>query len=469
MNEAQQPNFLVIIGEDTGRLLGAYGDLCATTPNLDHLASQGCRYDQAFSTAPVCAPSRSALVSGQYQMKIGSHHMRSTLVEAPRIFTQELRDAGYYVSWPTKLDFNFEPQHGWRDDDELWMERLRAGDMPDQPWLAFVNIAVTHESSMWPTKKGFEHPPATHDPDEVTVPAYLPDHRRVREDIARHYDNIAELDREVGHILEALEASGEATNTVVIFLADHGRGLPREKRWCYPAGIHMPLLMHWPAGIDAGTVSKQVVSWIDIAPTILSLAGVGIPDSYDGTVFLGEAAQEREIAFAGRDRMDECFDRVRSATTVQYHYIRNDFPQLPWAQRLSYMEKMPTMQVLRQLRSAGALNERSGAFMGETKPPEELYERACDPDCVNNLADGSEHEGVRKRMAAHLDDWTASIEDLGGVPERELVERGTVTNRMEEEYRQRLGALPAEHAIGPPTTLLEECEVQAWVKEQKGG
>ena len=463
---AARPNFLLIVGEDTGRLLGAYDDESATTPNLDRLAAQGCRYDQAFSTAPVCAPSRSALVSGQYQMKIGSHHMRSTLIHPPRTFTQELRDGGYHVSWPTKLDFNFEPQAGWRDDDEMWTERLRAGDMPGRPWLAYANIGTTHESSMWPYKEDFEHPPRLHDPAAVRVPAYLPDHPRVREDIARHYDNIADLDRQVGEMLSALDASGEADNTVVIFLADHGRGLPREKRWCYPAGIHMPLLIRWPTGIAAGTTSTDIVSWVDIAPTILSLAGVEIPDSYDGRVFLGEAAEVRDCAFAGRDRMDECFDRVRSATTAQFHYIRNYFPQLPWAQRLGYMENMPTMQLLRQLRLAGDLGERNGAFMQETKPAAELYDRVKDPDCVRNLADDPAYADVKDQMSVRLDEWTVSIEDLGAVPERDLVARGVLTNRLEEEYRPRLKTLPAEHAIGPPLTLLEQCEVEAWMKER---
>ena len=461
---AARPNFLLIVGEDTGRLLGAYGDDCSTTPNLDRLAAQGCRYDQAFSTAPVCAPSRSALVSGQYQMKIGSHHMRSTLITSPRTFTQELRDGGYYVSWPTKLDFNFEPQDGWRDDDKDWIERLRAGDMPGQPWLAYINIGVTHESSMWPYKEDFEHPPRLHDPATVSVPAYLPDHPSVREDIARHYDNVADLDRQVGDILVALDGSGEAENTVVIFLADHGRGLPREKRWCYPAGIHMPLLIRWPKGIAAATTSDAIVSWVDIAPTVLSLAGVEIPEAYDGVTFLDDDAEPRDCAFAGRDRMDECFDRVRSATTARYHYVRNHFPQLPWAQRLGYMEKMPTMQLLRQMRLAGELDERTGVFMQETKPAEELYDRVEDPDCVRNLYDDPEYADVRTEMAARLDGWSASIEDLGAVPERDLVARGVLTNRLEEEYRPRLEALPTEHAIGPPLTLLEQCEVEAWVE-----
>ncbi len=458
--DTQQPNFLIIVGEDTGRLLGSYGDDYATTPNLDRLASQGCRYDNAFSTAPVCAPSRSALVSGQYQMKIGSHHMRSTLINPPRTFTQELRDAGYYVSWPTKLDFNFEPQNGWRDDDEMWVQRLRAGDMPDQPWLAFVNIPDTHESCLWPGKESPS--PATHDPTRARVPAYLPDYPSVRADIARHYDNISELDRQVGEMLEALDQSEEAETTVVMFLADHGRGLPREKRWCYAAGIHMPLLIRWPDRIDAGAISDTMVSWVDIPPTMLSLAGIEIPDAYDGTVFLGDAAQERDYAFAGRDRMDECFDRTRSAMDSQYHYIRNYFPQLPWAQRLTYMEDKPTTQLLRQMRMMGELDERNGAFMQETKPAEELFDRVKDPDCVHNLASDPEYGQIKERMAARLDEWTSSINDLGAVPERDLVAQGLVTNRVEEEYRQRVRALPAEHAIGPPTSLLEECEVEAW-------
>ena len=457
-----RPNFLLIVGEDTGRLLGTYGDPNASTPNLDRLAAEGCRYDHAYSTAPVCAPARSVLISGQYQMKIGSHHMRSTLVESPRTFTQELRDAGYYVSWPTKLDFNFEPQDGWRDDDEEWMDRLRAGKMPAEPWLAFINISVTHESGMWPEKWGSVDSSGLHDASEVVVPRYLPDHPKVREDIARHYDNIASLDGEVGQILEALAASGSAGDTVVIFLADHGRGLPREKRWCYPAGLHMPLLIRWPGHIDAGSSYSSIVSWIDVAPTILSLAGASIPDRYDGTVFLG-GSEERECAFAGRDRMDECFDRVRSATTPQFHYIRNYFPQLPWAQRLEYMEKMPSMQILRQMRMEGKLDERNGIFMAETKPTEELYDRESDPDCLVNLAETSGFAEIREDMAARLDSWIAAIGDLGAVPERDLVAKGIVTNRMEEEYRPRIRPLENGYSIGPPTTLIEESEVYEWV------
>jgi len=459
----QRPNFLLIVGEDTGRWLGCYGDDYATTPNLDRLAAQGCRFDNAYSTAPVCAPSRSCLVSGQYQMKIGSHHMRSTLVNPPRTFTRELRDAGYYVSWPTKLDFNFEPQEGWRDDDDMWIDRLRSGEMPDQPWFAFVNIGITHESGMWPHKEG-KHAPAVHDPADANVPPYVPDVDDVREDIARHADNFTELDRQVGEILDALEQSGEAGNTVVMYLTDHGRGLPREKRWCFSGGIHLPLIIRWPGRIDAGSSTDQLVSWVDLAPTILSLAGVDIPERYDGVVFLGDAATTRDCVFAGRDRMDEAFDRVRVARNKRYHYIRNYWPQLPYAQRIRYMEQIPTMRALRSMHEQGLLQGSAAVFMAERKAAEELFDVAADPHCVSNLADDPAHADAKRELSQAMDEWIECIDDLGAVTERELIERGIVINRLDGEYRDRVEPLPKRHRIGPPRTLVEQSEAEAWIQ-----
>ena len=467
MTNHQQPNFILIIGEDTGRHLGCYGDSAATTPNLDRLAAEGCRYDQAFTTYPVCAPARSTLVTGQYPMKIGTHHMRSTLLNPPRLFTHELRDVGYYVSWPTKLDFNFDPGEGWRDDHEPWLERLRQGDLPDQPWFLYTNIIGTHESWMWPPhaenpgrilpagmKSEAERPPRQHDPAAVRVPAYLPDTPAVRADIARHHDNTAELDRRVGRILEALERSGQADRTIVIFLADHGRGLPREKRWPYNAGLQMPLLMRGP-GIEPGATESRLVSWVDVPPTILSLAGVPTPDQYDGQVFRGPAAAEpRRYVFGGRDRMDEAFDRVRIVRDQNYHYVRNFHPQVPYAQRIRFMEIMPTMKELRQLHAAGKLADDAAVFMRNSKPAEELYDIRRDPDCVKNLADHPEHADVCQQMRSALENWLDSFDDLGAVPERDLVERGLVADRI-QEYRDRVEPLPAEHRIGGITTITE--------------
>lgn len=467
-----RPNILFLIGEDTGRLLGCYGDPVAQTPNLDRLAARGCRFDCAVSTAPVCAPARSTIISGQYPMKIGTHHMRSRLLQPPRTFTQELRDAGYYVSWPTKLDFNFQPAEGWRDDDRPWLDRLRRGDLPSSPWFFYTNLAITHESNIWPdepTGPNRPHaeawgpgkrprPARRHDPAEVPVPPYLPDTPRVREDIARHYDNIADLDEQVGQILEALDQSGQSDRTIVIFLADHGRGLPREKRWCYSAGLHMPLIVRGP-GIEPGSVDERLVSWVDVAPTFLALAGVPIPPSYDGRPFLGANVEPRPYAFGGRDRMDEAFDRVRFCRDDRYHYVRNFFPQLPCAQRIWYMEYMPTMQELRRLRREGQLHGDAATFLRHPRAAEELYDLRTDAHCVRNRIDDPALADVRRRMAQSLEEWMASIRDLGAVPERELIARGLVEDRV-AYYRDWMKPLSPEDRIGGISTVIEQHEAE---------
>ena len=482
-NKNRQPNILMLVGEDTGRHLGCYADPDAVTPNLDGLAAEGVRFDEAYATAPVCAPSRSTLITGQYPQKIGTHHMRSKLLSPPRLFTQDLRDVGYHVNWWGKLDFNFDPdaafgEDGWRDDQTDWKSRLAAGDLPDQPWLLYTNLPITHESGIWPDdehdgrpsngarysfgKGAFVDVPRVHDPDTVHVPAYFPDTAAVRQDIAQHADNVTYLDTQIGEILEALDRSGQRDNMIVIFLADHGRGLPREKRWCYTAGLHMPLIVRWPNGLKAGTADDRLVSWVDLAPTILSLAGAPIPADYDGVAFLGEAADEpRSVVFAGRDRIDEAFDRQRAARDHQYHYIRNFYPRLPYAQRATYHEFLRTMRELRRLHAAGELTGDAGVFMQETKPPEELYDTRADPDCVRNLADDPHHAAARARLAAEVDAWIERTGDLGAIPERDLIERGWVADQL-EGYRSQIQPLPPEHRLGPERTLIEMHEADCW-------
>lgn len=472
----QRPNILLIIGEDTGRTLACYGDPTAvahnSSPNLDRLASEGCRYDAAWTTCPVCAPARSTIITGQYPIKIGTHQMRSRLLKPPRLFTQELRDAGYWVNWHSKMDFNFNPDDApdqpWCDDREPWLERLANNQLPDKPWFLYINIGTTHESGMWPDPEprdrpgrfGGGHPraPRVTDPDRVFVPPYLPDTPVVRQDIARHYDNLHSLDKQVGQILAALDASGQANNTYVIFLADHGRGLAREKRWCYPAGLHMPLIVRGP-GIEPGSTSQRLVSWVDIAPTILSLAGVKQPADYDGSAFLGQYAEKpREVCFAGRDRMDEAFDRVRVATDGEYLYIRNYFPQIPYAQRNKYMEIMPTTQELRRLHAAGQLKGDAGVWMQYPKPPEELYHLPSDPYALHNLIGHSAHAQAHRRLVEQLEQWLAQTDDKGAYTERELIARGLVEDHL-AAYRARIEPLPAEYRIADMDTVLEPADL----------
>ncbi|MEM6392146.1 MAG: sulfatase [Planctomycetota bacterium] len=478
-----RPNILLLIGEDTGRLLGCYGDPIARTPNLDRLADPangGRRFDQAYTPAPVCAPSRSAIVTGRYPTALGTHHMRSTLLEPPRLFTHELRDAGYTVRWPTKLDFNFEPTAGWCDDTTPWLDDLAAGRVGSdgKPWLLYTNLVGTHESGMWPAASPDDPPnrpggvrepawleplasppcPLT-DPDVVRVPAYLPDTPAVRADLARHYDNLAMLDTRVGRILDALDASGQADDTLVIFLADHGRGMPREKRWCYPAGVHMPLIMRGPGitpGINPG-IDTNLFSWVDLAPTLLNLAGVPIPDHYDGVPRLGPDAQSRRYAFGGRDRMDEAFDRVRFANDGRYHYLRNEAPDLPYAQRVRFMEFLPTTRELRRLHAAGQLAPPADAWMSNDKPVEELYDTTADPDCVTNLSDDPAHAEPLTQLRTALNAWRDDTGDLGLQRERDLVAQGLIADSI-TEYRARVAPLPPDQRLGLAQTVTEESD-----------
>ncbi len=440
---ADRPNIILLIGEDTGFHLGCYGQPEARTPNLDRLASEGTRYTHAYTVGPVCAPSRSCITTGCYPWSIGSHHMRSTLINPPRMFTHELQDAGYHVSWPTKTDFNFDPPKDFATDQAHWWN----GDFPKQPFFAFRNLGSTHESNMWdvsPNSRGYldwiDRLPVEKrtNPATVNVPAYLPDVPEVRREIARYFDMLAIQDMEVGQTLDAIDRAGLRDNTVVIYMTDHGRGLAREKRWCFDAGLHLPLIVRWPGNVDRGGVDETVVSWTDIAPTILSIAGASIPSHYQGQTLFGS---DRKYAFSGRDRMDEQFDRVRTVTDGRFRYIRNDFPQLPYCQRIMYQENQLTMQSLRLLAAGGRLTYPNDVFMAKAKAPEELYDAQTDPDMVRNLADEPALATKKAELRTALETELDRFGDMGLIDELELIANGILTDRLTHEYRPRFVTL----------------------------
>lgn len=457
-----RPNIILLTGEDTGLHLGCYGQTYASTPHLDALAKRGTRFTHAISTAPVCSPSRSTIVTGQYPWSIGTHHHRSQLFDPPRLFTHELRDAGYYVNWSSKRDFNFDPADDWVDEDRPWLDDLRAGAVGDamgkgdKPFFLYHNFTVTHESTMWRYDKGGagcvarvqnQHrlsPEQRHDWRDAPVPAYLPDEPEVRADIARYFDALSIQDAQVGEVLDALAASPYADNTIVIYTSDHGRGPVREKRWCYEAGLHLPLLIAGP-GIDAGAVDQRVVNWPDHAATILSLAGVAVPARMQGVSYLGEP--KREYAFAGRGRMDEAYDSVRACRDARFLYVRNDEPQLPYAQHNVYEIKQITTQVMRELHARGLLTGPPAAWFARTKPPEELYDVHADPDCVRNLAEDAAYADDLARLRGALEAHLEDVGDLGAVPERQLIDRGLVADTF-DYLRGRHEPLGEAYAIG---------------------
>ncbi len=431
--EPKRPNILWISCEDISPNLGCYGDPWASTPNLDRLAAQGARFTRAFVPAPVCAVMRCGVITGVYSCSIGGQHMRSRIIPPPQIkcFPEYLRRAGYWCTNRSKTDYQFQsPPSAWdrngpRHDD--WR-----GRRPGQPFFCVINLTISHESQA-------RHDPRFHEqlrrrlrPEQIHraedagphLPPYIPNTPEARRNWAYYYDNISEMDRQVGEILRRLEEDGLADETIVVFWSDHGKGLPRGKRWLYDSGIHVPLIVRWPGKIAPGTVREDLVSLIDLAPTMLALAGVPVPEYMQGRVFLGPKTQpEPEYVFAHRDRMDETYDLFRCVRGRRFLYIRNFEPQRPYSQTVQYMDLMPAMQQWRRLAAADKLNAVQGLWFVPHKPVEELYDTQRDPHNLHNLAGDPQYRHVLQEMRQALEKWQVEVGDLGMIPEPVMMHR----------------------------------------------
>lgn len=437
------PNIVWIIADDMGADMGCYGDTYSTTHNLDRFASQGTRYTHAFSVHGQCSPSRSALITGMYPTTIGTQHMRCEGVPPAYVkcFTEYLRRAGYFCTNNAKTDYNF----GWNGSKSPadWTSKAPLGawdecgpkahwrDRPDNatPFFSVFTLGVTHESQIFASDERAKvrtrdlSPQQFHDPAVAPLPPYYPDHQQVRHDVARYYDLVTAMDIQAGRLLAELEEDGLADNTVVFFFADNGCGLPRAKRWVYDSGIHVPLIVRWPGTLAAGAVQDRLVSFIDFAPTVLSIAGVTIPPHIQGRPFLGrDEGAPREYIFAARDRYDEVVDYMRTVRDHHYKYIRNFRPEIPYAVEVAYMDQMPMMRTWRELNAAGELEGTAKAWFAPRRPDEELYDTQTDPYEIINLANSPEQAQALERMRAALAEWQRETADLGGRDETELWE-----------------------------------------------
>ncbi len=413
-----RPNILWIVSEDNSPFIGAYGDSFATTPNLDKLASQGILYENAFATSPVCAPARSTLITGMYSNSLGTENMRS---EYPipgfvRFFPKYLREAGYYTSNNSKKDYNtVDQKEAWDESSKTATYRNRD---EGQPFFSVFNLGVSHESSI--------HKPMDslfHDPDKVPIPPYHPRTAEMKHDWAQYYDKVQLMDEQVGNLLQELEDSGLADDTIVFYYSDHGGVLGRSKRYMYESGLRVPLIIRFPkkyahlAPDHAGTKTDRIVSFVDFAPTVLSLSDIEIPEYMQGRAFLGkQQADPSQYAFANRGRMDERRDLIRSVRDKKYRYIRNYMPHKIYAQHLEYLWRAPSMRSWEAEFKKGNLNKVQSRFFG-TKPAEELYDVTTDPHNIDNLAGQKEYRDVLTRMRKANEAWLLEIKDVGFVPE----------------------------------------------------
>jgi arylsulfatase A-like enzyme len=465
--ELPRPNILWITSEDHGPEMGCYGDKFATTPNVDKLAARGMIYTRVWSAAPVCAPARTALICGMYAQSTGGEHMRS-LVAFPagkKMFPQLLRDAGYYCSNNAKEDYNLaKPGKVWDESSKKAHWRNRAAG---QPFFAVFNSEKSHESKI----RARSHT-LVHDPAKVRVPAYHPDTPEVRRDWAQYYDIVSEADADAGKLLAQLDADGLDENTIVFYFGDHGSGMPRSKRWPYDSGLRVPLVVFIPEkfkelrppDFKVGGASDRLVSFVDFAPTVLSLAGVKPPEWMQGRAFLGKfIATPNEFLHGFRGRMDERYDLVRSVTDGRFVYIRNYMPHLIYGQHLDYMWQTPTTRVWEKLHNEGKLTPAQDAFW-KPKPPEELYDLQKDPDEVNNLANVAAYQEIKTRLATAQHDHALKIHDVGFIPEGERLRRANKGSLYELGHNEKKYPLARVLETAELASLLEPTALPALKK-----
>jgi len=443
-----RPNIVVVIGEDMGPDTGAYGCKDAITPNMDRLAKEGALFTRAFTHTGVCAPSRSGMITGQYPLKYGAQNMRSKVVNPPHPFTEKLQSAGYHVMWPGKTDFQGVPEKNLANDRKNWVNPANrpAGPLtakPKEPFFAYFNDTVSHESQV--RASDAEHaknttalqPSDRRDPTKVELPPFYPDTPAVRREVGHYHELVTAVDYSLGRVLDWLKAHDLEKNTIVIFTGDHGRGMPRFKRSPKDTGTRVPLIVRWPGQIAPGTVREDFASWIDFAPTALTVAGVPVLAEFDGHSFLPTAVNPPKYVYSFRDFMDESFDKVRSVRDARYRYVRNLAPGVDEAGKVAYQEVGQTMQELRRVQAEGKLTPVQALYFNPNRAPEELYDTQSDPWEVKNIAGDSANAAKLAELRAECDAWLARCGPLADLHPDELVKRGIILPR-DEKYEERL-------------------------------
>ena len=420
---AKPVNIVWIVIEDASPHIGCYGETSIETPNMDRMAREGIRCSQAFVTSPVCSPSRSAMVSGMYQMTLGAHNHRSQTASGKgmggpayqdsyrlpvKLIPELFRDAGYFVTNKRKTDYNFIAPDGLYDGVD-WQ------DAPaDQPIFAQFQLSGGKNRKA----------PDRVNPSQVELPPYYPDHPAIRQDWMKYLDSWAQTDVEVGEILFDLEFAGRLDSTAVFLWSDHGVTHVRGKQFLYEEGVRIPMIVRLPNARQAGVERSDIIEHIDIAAASLHLAGIAKPDYVQGRDFLAEDHEPRDHLFTGRDRCDETVDIIRGVRDRRYKYIRNFMSHVSHMQPSQYKDGKEIVQTMRSLYAKGALNELQARPFASRRPPEELYDLRNDPHEAVNLASSPEHRERLESMRELTYRRMEEERDMGLVPEPILEDLG---------------------------------------------
>ena len=446
----ERPNIVWFLSDDASPYLGAYGDPVARTPTVDRLAAEGIRYETAYCDAPVCAPSRFTLITGLHSATAGpAHHMRA-IARMPsyvRGWPEFVRRAGYYTVNNFKTDYNAQIDIAATWDDSSpqahWRKRPAGA-----PFFAQFTTLTSHESSVFTHRSGQTRP------EDVRIPAFLPDTPTTRADKAQYYDRVAQMDGELATRLAELEADGLAEDTIVFFFSDNGGVLPWSKRFANERGLRVPLIVRVPerwshlAPAGPGSVIEAPVGFTDLPATAMALAGVHAPEYMQGTPFLGRRRhrEQERYTYGQRSRMDERYDLQRTVRDERYVYIRNYLPHRPYGQHMAYMWQQKGYQEWEQRHLDGQVTPVQDRFWDE-KPAEELYDIWRDPDQVRNLAGEERHLRTLRRLRRALDEHLLEINDNGFIPEGSPLEG--------YEQSRAVGAYPLRRVMEVAATAIE--------------
>ncbi len=447
-----RPNIIWLTSEDNSHhWIGCYGNRQAETPNIDRLAAEGILYKYGYANAPVCAVVRNTLILGRYACGMGTQNMRSRyrIPSRFRTYVSYLRDAGYYCVNRSKTDYNYETNDRSHWDEcsgkAHWKNRAEG-----QPFFAVFNTTISHESSLFARKtaqsrkRGLIPKQPSRDPASVTLPPYMPDTPEIRQDWVTYMDIVTAMDKQIGRWLQELEDAGVMDNTIVIHYSDHGGILPRGKRYIYDTGTHVPMIVRFPerwqhlATGEPGTKSDRPVSFIDLPPTALSLAGVKVPETMQGRAFLGAGRRAAEpYVFLFGQRFDSRMLRfVRAVTDGHYRYVRNFHPHRHRGIFAGYPHGQVGWKSFLRLHEAGKTTAQQASFWRVPQPTEELYDTRSDPWEVNNLAQDPKHQARLAVMREATLDKMREIGDTGLVPEsmyEEISQGGTVYDYVHDD------------------------------------
>lgn len=432
-NSNNRPNIVFIISDDISISdHGVYGHPNIQTPNIDKLANDGLRVNNAYLTAPQCSPTRCSVITGRYPHNTGAPELHMPLPESQLMFPKLLKDSGYYCAARGKWHLGNYARDAFDDiadsrpsGCEKWVEALqnRPKDKPFFMWFA------SHDAHRgWDQGSGAE-PAASGD---AVVPPYQMDTQRTREDIAKYMGEVQRLDSYVGDVVSELDRQGVLDNTIVMYISDNGRPFPRDKAWLYDSGIKTPLIVHWHNGLKrSGMVSDALVSTIDIAPTLLEIAGLDVPETVQGVsfseLFQNPGANIRDYAFAELNWHTQ-YSHMRAVRWQNYLYIRNSAPELCNMMMASInREYAPWMDLweadAEELTPAQKNVLQAHSKVPGSRPEEELYDIAEDPHQLNNLAGDPEHKQALDHLHLIMDAWAEGTGDSVADPELRTADR----------------------------------------------